>query len=80
MDLQARRRAATAIIVAVAVWFFTWFRRRAKDARSVTYGPMADRDQQRVSNLKYLYEYDNVHCVNLLRMKRAPFFQLCDLF
>jgi hypothetical protein len=32
------------------------------------------------NNLRYIYESDDVHCVNLLRMKREPFFQLCDLF
>ena len=46
----------------------------------MTYGPMAERDQQRMNNLRYIYESDDVHCVNLLRMKRAPFFQLCDHF
>ena len=73
MDFQARRRAAAAVVVAVAVWFFMWFRRRAEDARSVTYGPMTERDQQRINNLRYIYESNDVHCVNLLRMKRAPF-------
>ena len=33
-----------------------------------------------MNNLKYIYESNDVHCVNLLRMKREPFFQLCDLF
>ena len=80
MDFQARRRAAAAMLVAVATWFFLWFRRRAQDARSVTYGPMADRDQQRMNNLNYIYNSDEVHCVNLLRMRKAPFFHLCDLF
>ena len=75
MDFQARRRAVAAMVVAVAVamWFFMWFRRRAKDARLVTYGPKAERDQQRINNLRYIYESNDVHCVNLLRMKRAPF-------
>ena len=45
MDFQVRRRAAAAVVVAVAAWFFMWFRRRAQDACSVTYGPMAERDQ-----------------------------------
>jgi len=67
------------MIVAVAALFFIWFRRVA-DARSVTYGPMVERDEQRINNLRYIYESDDVHCVNLLRMRRAPFFQLCDLF
>jgi hypothetical protein len=74
MDFQARRRAAAAMVVAVAVWFFMWFRRRAQDARSVTYGHIVERDQQRMNNLRYIYESDDVNCVNLLRMRRAPFF------
>jgi hypothetical protein len=80
MDFEGRRRAAAAMIVVVASWFFMWFRRRVVDARLVTYGPMAERDQQRINNLRYIYESGDVNCVNLLRMRRAPFFQLCDLF
>nr|XP_034584894.1 uncharacterized protein LOC117847729 [Setaria viridis] len=80
MDFQGRRRAAAALVAAVAAWFFLWFRRRSEDARSITYGPMAERDRERNSNLRFIYESDDVHCANLLRMRRAPFFQLCDLF
>lgn len=76
MDSEARRRAAATMLVAAATWFFLWFRRRAQNARSVTYGPMADRDQQRMNNLNYIYNSDDVHCVNLLRMRKAPFFHL----
>jgi hypothetical protein len=65
-----------AVVVAVAAWFFMCFRRRTEEARSITYRPMADRDQQRINSLRYIYESNDVHCVNLLRMKRAPFFQL----
>ena len=78
--MEGRRRATAAMIVAVAALFFIWFRRRVADARSVTYGPMVERDEQRINNLRYIYESDDVRCVNLLRMRRAPFFQLCDLF
>lgn len=73
MAFEARRRAAAAVVVAVAAWFFMWFRRRVEDSRSVTYGPLAERDKQRMNNLRYIYESDDVHCVNLLRMRRAPF-------
>ncbi|XP_072146575.1 protein ALP1-like [Setaria viridis] len=79
MDLQGRRRAAAALVAAVAAWFFLWFR-RSEDARSITYVPMAEKDRERNSNLRFINESDDVHCVNLLRMRRAPFFQLCDLF
>ncbi|XP_072150600.1 protein ALP1-like [Setaria viridis] len=80
MDLQGRCRVAAALVAVVAAWFFLWFRRRSEDARSITYGPMAERDRERNSNLRFIYESDDVHCVNLLKMRRAPFFQLCDLF
>ncbi|WVZ56316.1 hypothetical protein U9M48_006864 [Paspalum notatum var. saurae] len=79
MDFAARRRSTAAVVVAVATWVFIWFRRRNLEARSVTYGPMHPRDVERQANLRFIYESDDVHCVNLLRMKRAPFFQLCDL-
>ena len=73
MAFKARRRAAAAMVVAVATWFLMWFRRRVEYSCSVTYGPLAERDKQRMNNLRYIYEFDDVHCVNLLRMKRTPF-------
>ncbi|WVZ89944.1 hypothetical protein U9M48_036289 [Paspalum notatum var. saurae] len=80
MDFANRRRRAAAFVVAIAAWVFVWFRRRCEESRSVTYGPMLQRDIERIANLRFIYESDDTHCVNLLRMKRAPFFQLCDLF
>ena len=80
MAFEARRRATTAVVVVVAAWFFMWFRRRVEDSHSVTYGPMVERDKQRMNNLRYIYESDDVHCVNLLRMKRAPFFNFVTFF
>ena len=43
MAFEARRRATAAVVVAVATWFFMWFRRRVEDSRSVTYDPLAER-------------------------------------
>ena len=80
MAFEARRRAVVAVVVAVAAWFFMWFRRRVEDSRSITYGPMAERDKQRMNNLRYIYESDDVHCVNLLRMRRAPFSNFVTFF
>ena len=71
MVFKARRWATAAMVVAVASYFFMWFRRRVEESRSVTYGHMAVRDQHRINNLRYIYESDDVHCVNLLRMKMA---------
>ena len=50
MAFEARHRAAAAVVVAMAAWFFVWFR-RVEDLHSVTYGPMAERDKQRMNNL-----------------------------
>jgi hypothetical protein len=74
MDFQVRRRAVATMIVAVACWFFMWFRRRVVDGRSVTYRPLTERDQHRINNLNHIYNSDDVYCVNLLRMRRLPFF------
>lgn len=71
MVFKARCRATAAMVVVVASCFFMWFRRRVEESRSVTYGPMVVRDQHRINNLRYIYESDDVHCVNLLRMKMA---------
>ncbi|KAL6595657.1 hypothetical protein ACP70R_047997 [Stipagrostis hirtigluma subsp. patula] len=84
MDASARRRAlvvrGSALVVVVCAWLFVRFRRRIGARRSITYGPMLHRDRERAANLRFIYESDDSHCVELLRMKRAPFFQLCDLF
>jgi hypothetical protein len=48
--------------------------------RGITYGPMSARDQERANNLRFIYHSDDRRCVELLRMRRAPFFQFCDLF
>jgi hypothetical protein len=37
-------------------------------------------DEERRRNLNLIYNCNDVECVNMLRMRRAPFFQLCNLF
>jgi hypothetical protein len=38
MNFQARWRVVVVMIVAVACWYFVWFRRRVADAWSVSTG------------------------------------------
>ncbi|XP_023156871.1 uncharacterized protein [Zea mays] len=79
----ARRRLIAKVVVLVAVmsaWLDAWLRHRLHARRSITYGPMHQRDQERQNNLRFIYESTDVECVDLLRMRRAPFMQLCDLF
>jgi hypothetical protein len=70
----ARRRLITKAVVLVAVmsaWLAAWLRHRMHARRSITYGPMHQRDQERQNNLRIIYESTDVECVDLLRMRRA---------
>jgi len=64
----------------MSAWLDAWLRHRLHARRSITYGPMHQRDQERQNNLRFIYESTDVECADLLRMRRAPFMQLCDLF
>ena len=70
---------AAALVVSMACWLFALFRRRLLTP-PVTYGPMLTRDIERQANLRFIYQSNDLQCVELLRMSRAPFFKLCDLF
>jgi hypothetical protein len=70
----SHHRRSAAVIVVIAVWCFMWFRRRRQQSCSITYGPMLERDIQRQNNLQFMFLSDDLHCVNVLRMRRAPFF------
>jgi hypothetical protein len=41
---------------------------------------MFQRDIERQTNLSFIYESDDIQCVELLRMSKVPFFELCGLF
>jgi hypothetical protein len=79
----AHRRLIAKVVVLVAVmsaWLDAWLRHRLYARRSITYGLMHQRDQERQNNPIFIYESTDAECVDLLRMRRAPFMQLCDLF
>jgi hypothetical protein len=46
----------------------------------VSYGPMLQRDQERIANLNYIYNRNDVEVVQMLRMRRAPFYELVKRF
>ena len=77
--VQARRRVA-AFIVSMAAWSVLWYRRRVAQSARIPFTPMVQRDLERQANLNYICNSDDIRCLNLLRMRKAPFFQLCDLF
>jgi hypothetical protein len=71
---------AVVLVAVMSAWLDAWLRHRLHARRCITYGPMHQRDQERHNNLRFIYESTDVECVDLLRMRRAPFMQLCDLF
>jgi hypothetical protein len=66
---------ASTLVVAISCWWFACLRRRLFHAR-VTYGLMFQRDIERQTNLRFIYESDDIQCVELLRMSKVPFFEL----
>ena len=77
LRLRMIRRGAAVVVV-----LYTWLlvRIRSLSRPSITYAPMSVRDEQCQNNLAYIFNSTDTQCVELLRMRRAPFYQLCDLF
>jgi hypothetical protein len=40
---------------------------------------MSKRDDERQANLRIIYNCNDVECVNMHRMRKGPFFHLCNL-
>lgn len=63
---------------------YAYFMSRLRVARSsrprITYAPMSAMDEERQANLNKIYNCNDTECVDMLRMRRAPFFNLCNLF
>ena len=83
MDLQEKRRLlfarAAALITAMYAFIFTRFRLHHCSRPQLTYGPLSKMDEERQKNLDLIYNCNDVECVKMLRMRRAPFFRLCSL-
>jgi len=82
-DVGSRRRqlivrGATFVCV-ICAWMMVRFRCLQIPDR-LYYGPLSAREEERQSNLRFIYHSNDTQCVELLRMRRLPFFQLCDLF
>jgi len=69
-----------ALVCVICAWMMVRFRRLANSRPAITYGPLSAREEERQSNLRFIYHSNDVQCVELLRIRRQPFFQLCDLF
>jgi len=77
MDLEEKRRIlfarAAALITAMYALLFARLRMLQSQRPQISYGPMSIRDEERQRNLNLIYNYNDIECVNMLRMRRAPF-------
>ncbi|KAL6906159.1 hypothetical protein ACP4OV_003760 [Aristida adscensionis] len=71
--------AAVAGYVAASM-LVLYVRSRLRSKRiPVTYGPIEERDRTRIDYLNKKIWQDDTTCMKTLRLKRAPFFQLCEV-
>jgi hypothetical protein len=83
MDLEEKRHIlfgrAAALITAMYALLFARIRMVESERRQISCGPRSIRDEERQRNLNLIYNYNDIECVNMLRMRRVPFFSLCHL-
>ena len=74
--------SAAALIAVMQAWLLLVHhravRRNYRDV--IRYVPLFIRDQERMANLNYIYNNNEVETVNMLRMGRAPFCKLVETF
>jgi hypothetical protein len=76
--IQKRRQMlfVQAAALVTTLYALVWSRIRLvqSEQQHISYGPMSKRYEERQANLRIIYNCNNVECVNMLRMRRAPFF------
>ena len=55
-------------------------KRAREEDEPICYGPRLEADEHREKNLSLIYNSTDAKCIAMLRMSRAPFFPLCNLF
>jgi hypothetical protein len=53
--------------------FFNRLRMQHDSRPQISYGPLRIMDEERQKNLDLIYNCNDVECVNMLHMRRAPF-------
>jgi hypothetical protein len=73
---------AAALVAVIQAWILLLHKRSVMQAvyPRVSYGPMLERDKERIINLNYIYNKNDVEAVQMLRMRRATFYELVKRF
>uniref|UniRef100_A0A452YMP3 DUF8040 domain-containing protein n=1 Tax=Aegilops tauschii subsp. strangulata TaxID=200361 RepID=A0A452YMP3_AEGTS len=83
--MDARMRLiiqAAALISVIQAWVMFMHQRAVRRAGRplIRYGPLFPREQERIQNLNYIYNCNDVEALWMLRMKRAPFARPVETF
>jgi len=83
MNPAEQRRMLVIKVVAFVSVIYAYFMSRLRVARNsqprITYSPMSAMDEEPQANLNKNFNCNDIECVNMLRMCRAPLFNLCNL-
>jgi hypothetical protein len=83
MDLEKKKRMlivqAAGIVAAMYAFMMSRLRVGQTSRPRISYAPMSATDEERQRNLNKIYNSNDVECVNMIRMRRAPFFHLCNV-
>uniref|UniRef100_A0A0A9AX04 DUF8040 domain-containing protein n=1 Tax=Arundo donax TaxID=35708 RepID=A0A0A9AX04_ARUDO len=71
--------SAAAYVASCMVVLFVRSRRLRNKRKRITYGSMEERDKSRIDYLNTKIYKDDTTCTKLIRLKRAPFFRLCQV-
>nr|XP_020164644.1 protein ALP1-like [Aegilops tauschii subsp. strangulata] len=73
---------AAALIGVIQAWVMFMHQRAVRRAGRplIRYGPLFPQEQERIQNLDYIYNCNDVEALWMLRMKRAPFARLVETF
>lgn len=77
---QLMVREASAMVVVMFTFVVSRLRRIRLHLEPSPYGPRSLSQQHRLSTLQMIFNSTDAECLAMLRMKRAPFFALCNLF
>ena len=73
------RQAASMVVVMVSV-VVSRLKRRRPGPDPLLYDLKSDAEQHRQQTSQAIYNSTDAECISMLRMRRAPFFSLCNLF
>jgi hypothetical protein len=65
---------AVALVTAMYAFMLSRLRMVQHSRPSISYAPMSVMDEERQRNMNLIYNCNDVECVNMLRMRRLPFF------